>query len=272
MSGEQPIETDVAVVAMLDVLGARVHDAQEAVRIADSLCALVETARVQSNTDRRYFQQLGHELPELRLRLVGDAIVMLWPQPNGSGWVTGTFLVRRMGRWTQHLVWNALEDGLALRGAVGVGNLILKEKEGVALGSAVTDAATWYEAADWIGVVASPRAGMVLEHTDTLPGSDPSLPWFAKVEVPLKSKSARVMWAASWPFLVMGDDWGASEERIQEARAKVARSFVEFEIPDGSEQKYANALSFFDEVVNQFLEHPMRAAAMSATQYRGDPT
>jgi len=250
MSGEQPIETDVAVVAMLDVLGARVHDAQEAVRIADSLCALVETARVQSNTDRRYFQQLGHELPELRLRLVGDAIVMLWPQPSGSGWVTGTFLVRRMGYWTQRIVVNGLAKRLPLRGAVGAGNLVVRGD--VALGSAMTDAATWYDQADWLGVVATPRAGMLLQQADPAGPAGPSRPWFIHVPVPLKDGSTSAMWAASWPFaFVQGESLDA--ERAKQARRELVTQFAQFEMPGDTGRKYQNALACFDTFVEQSL-------------------
>jgi hypothetical protein len=53
-------------------------------------------------------------------------------------------------------------EGCPLRGAFAVGEFFVGDERTV-LGPAVSDAASWFEAADWIGVHATPHASMVIQ-------------------------------------------------------------------------------------------------------------
>ena len=67
-----------------------------------------------------------------------------------------------VGQWLTKLVDYYLQHGHLLRGAVAIGEYVADQGSTI-LGPAVSDAADWYEEADWVGVMATPSATSKLE-------------------------------------------------------------------------------------------------------------
>jgi len=120
------------------------------------------------------------------------------------------------------------------------------------LGPAVSDAAAWYEQADALAVLVTPRTGLVVEMYSH---QDPKLigEAFAKFNFKLKDSTTRQeLWAVSWPAVLRkrcGED-GISEEDIR--LRLLSTLHQKFVIPKGTEMKYYEALSFYDHCAQQW--------------------
>jgi hypothetical protein len=71
------------------------------------------------------------------------------------------------------------------------------------MGEAVTDAAAWYERANWSGIHATPRAGMIIDRLIEEERNQDEKNELASVlidyEVPMKDKSRHRLKASNWP-------------------------------------------------------------------------
>src|SRR5713101_8165832 len=65
---------------------------------------------------------------------------------------------------------DSLAHRILFRGSIAIGTFYANDATNTVMGQAVTDAAAWYDKADWIGVHATPRTTLVierwLEHND----------------------------------------------------------------------------------------------------------
>jgi hypothetical protein len=59
---------------------------------------------------------------------------------------------------------DSMAHGILFRGSIAIGTFYVNNETNTVMGQAVTDAATWYDKADWIGVHTTPRGW--LEHND----------------------------------------------------------------------------------------------------------
>ena len=129
------------------------------------------------------------------------------------------------------------------------------------MGPAVSDAAAWYDKADWIGVHATPRASIHIQ--SLLERATRDLEHVVvDYPVPLKSGNVLNVKAVNWPkgFYVQGLRPEGHGERT---RAKLLSLLREHEIPLGTESKYFNAIRFFDYI--EKTQKPGRAAVSSVT-------
>ena len=232
---------DGALVALLDVLGARVHDSETALRIATSMVALVDTVNLHIRED---MQRWTAGIAQPQVRVFGDTIVIIWCSDQ---WEPEQRLMS-FGSWLQVAFVQALEAKIALRGAVGYGELVVGEA--TALGPALTDAAAWYEVADALGVVASPRCGLLCETFATEDSEESAAASFVRTQVPLTHGGPRAMWALSWPYHLHWDT--AIYHQDITSRARLLRLLAAFQVPMGVESKYHNTISFFDGFVKSW--------------------
>jgi hypothetical protein len=103
---------------------------------------------------------------------------------------------------------------LRIRGALAFGDfMVVRDEHGTSiLGDAVNEAASWYEKADWIGIILTPKCGEVLEESfsifathgheigvseeDLIKTLDGALVLYP---VPLKGQKQKELWAIGWP-------------------------------------------------------------------------
>lgn len=92
------------------------------------------------------------------------------------------------------IVANALAVGLLIRGAINRG--YFERRENIFLGPAIDEVASWYEFADWIGVIQTPSAYFA--------SINPCGDEFKMIEydVPLKTKGKILTRCVNWT-----DDW-----------------------------------------------------------------
>ena len=132
-----------------------------------------------------------------------DAIVLTWEHQKRSE-ISLTHLPLI---WLSGAIVRGLLDGLLLRGAIAIGEYI--QDKATVLGPAVSDVAEWYEGAERIGVIATPKAGEKLgDYMNQIGnGSDSTShhpAWFVDYKEPLKNRrverSEEVLWTEPWPF------------------------------------------------------------------------
>ena len=139
---------------------------------------------------------------------------------------------------------DSLENKIMFRGTVAEGGFYANDETNTVMGQAVTDAAAWYDKADWIGVHSTPRTSLVISK------------WLATEErqkmnlmidydVPMRSGGVVHAKVVNWPkgFFIRSISPCVAG---QSPRAKVLELLTEHQVPKGTESKFENTLAFFD--------------------------
>jgi len=144
---------------------------------------------------------------------------------------------------------DSLLHKILFRGSVAIGTFYTDNDSNTVMGQAVTDAAAWYNKAEWIGIHATPKTTIAiqrwLERDSTTKGH-----FMLDYDVPLTdSKSVRVK-AVNWPKVFFVDPLilCTSDE---EPREKLLHLLSEHTVPLGTEKKYFNTIAFFDHAVKK---------------------
>ena len=139
---------------------------------------------------------------------------------------------------------DSLAQGILFRGAVSMGRFYVDDESNTVMGAAVTDAAAWYDGADWIGVNATPHATLVIQALLEQHRGDIGR-LLVDYPVPFKDRSPLILKAVNWPkaFVVRGLR-PVSEGEIP--RAKCLSLLTAHRVPRGTESKHFNSIAFFD--------------------------
>lgn len=151
---------------------------------------------------------------------------------------------------------------------MSVGTCHVDDETNTVMGKAVTDAAAWYDSADWIGINATPLASFFVQSLIDQVGESLEhvlVDW----DVPLKrGNGSRRLKALNWPkvFVVPNMTPCGPEEN---PRAKCATLLSVNGIPKGTETKYANTMAFYEHCVKLRNEAVARQARKPSTVVRG---
>jgi len=168
----------------------------------------------------------------------------------------------RVGKLLGELLGWGISNRLLYRGAISVGKYIRDENKDLILGPAVNDAASWYEKANWSGLVATPKFGFLIEDVKMSYklrcGSDFSInkeiPDFRSYSVPLKNGNKSELYSLGWPayyFSKAKENNEDIEKALEEAEWRIRNKLCSYKIPKDTEDKYYNTLEFFDWYVQE---------------------
>ncbi len=229
------------IVALLDVLGARTHDIEMTERVFEQtkdLRGIIEEAlaEMQKPIDESNDQagSPGPRLPAPEYRRFGDTVLLLWHVGQEHKYLP--FL----GYALSNIFVDALNQGIPLRGALGYGD-VAYDKE-VAVGPAISDVAEWYEEADALGVLVTPRTGLLL---DAYRKQNPEFiaKAFTKHNIPLThEEKKRELWAISWPVVLQ--EKHPEDPILRETLLSLLHD--KFTMPKKAVAKYYNMLEFYD--------------------------
>ena len=217
-------------VAVLDALGAKnftLHEADQFLNARD------EVLTVLGNLAK---EQIKVEPDDLKTFIFNDTIVLAFLSE-----------LTYQGAWAFCHVLRGFEalflgKQIYFRGAFGAGTFYgIDDKRNTIMGPAVTDAASWYERADWIGIHATPYA-TVLINSFLAAGGDSLDYVLVDYDVPLKDSRTMNLKAINWPKLIYLNNSKTSER----AKAATLRLLAKGPIPKDSEAKYFNTIKFFD--------------------------
>lgn len=141
---------------------------------------------------------------------------------------------------------NSLAQGILFRGSLSIGSFYLDGDSSTVMGTAVTDAAAWYDSADWVGINATPHATLVIQAL--LQGRNVLDHVLVDYPVPLKDRPALVLKTVNWPkaFSVKGL---RPVKKGEKPRAKCLALLAKQRVPKGTESKHFNSVTFFDHCI-----------------------
>jgi hypothetical protein len=223
MQKKAPLRKKWGAVAVIDALGAAKHDVAQAIGFVEQRDRILKTLKT-------VFKE---KAPELQLpsnyqqHVFGDTVVFSWAL-NREAADFGRLLYG-VSLFLGVLVAKSLEKSVAWRGALSLGEYV--SNASTILGPALADAAAWYADAEWMGILATPRATIyMLQYASDLAFS------CVEYEVPLKGDACKLL-AINWPlFYLAGED----------PRCAFLKDLAHFPIPKGTEKKYQNSILFFD--------------------------
>jgi hypothetical protein len=225
------------IIVMLDALGASSFDIDQAIEFIKKRDDLLNSL---GDVLRSFYGQVT-DAPQSSIATFGDTIVISWP--------TGRENVMRMlpcvAEWLRPAIQWGIAHGILLRGCMSVGEYI--EDGATVLGPAIADAAKWYEAADWFGVILSPSCQMRLISLIESAKLDPFMKcitfeqWFIQYPVPFKD-GIKNFWVISWPYNL----WATDDGKTITPLGVLSTCLWDSPIPRGTESKYENTMAFFN--------------------------
>lgn len=239
-SNRRASDTQNGIVAILDALGTATYEDAEIRRFIDSRDVVLALLREKAND---VFGEIQENM--ISVFTFNDTVLIVLNtgdhRPRLSQ-ISDFFTVMR-----KFLV-DSLANRILFRGSISIGTFYINNGANLVMGKAVTDAASWYDKADWIGLHATPRASLIiqrlLEHNERTKRNV-----MLDYEVPLKNEKTIKAKAVNWPkvFFVPG----LSPCPSNEAREKLLEYLTAHQIPLGTESKFQNTLDFFDEAVKK---------------------
>jgi hypothetical protein len=139
---------------------------------------------------------------------------------------------------------DSMAGNLLFRGAASIGTFYVDQRTNTVMGDAVTDAAQWYESANWVGVHFTPRSFLYL--SKMFETTDDNKRWaFIPYEVPIRNGTSLKTYAVNWPKIFLLPKlrpWSGDPL----PRSQLLKLLSRHKVPAGTEQKYFNTVGFFD--------------------------
>jgi hypothetical protein len=253
---EKKKQQKFGMVAMLDAMGVRNATIKESLefidnveRIRKSIQGFMPSYFTGTKFPLNKVARAHYESHPPKIVTFGDTILILWELVSESD--PEDYLVA-MANIVSSAVVSGIQARVLLRGALTVGDYIDSDaSEAIVLGPAIADAASWYEYAEWCGVVATPLCGQFVSHLHISLCSDPEThkffdTAFVRYQVPIRSGDLD-MWAIAWPYVV------SRYKPVNEHASELSwfySNMKNFSIPMGTEKKYAHTERFVTDVLS----------------------
>jgi hypothetical protein len=245
------MEQKQGLIAILDALGAAGYNDREISRFLNSRQLVLDLLRRKANA-----KQVRGDIDASLVTTFtfNDTVLIVYRTQKAPALVD----VEHFCLLLRKFEVDSLAQGILFRGSVSIGKFYVDDDSNTVMGTAVTDAAAWYDSAEWIGINATPHAtlaiqAMLEQHRRNLGHLLVDYP------VPLRDRPALVLKAVNWPkaFFVRGlRPVGEGED----PRAKCLSLLAEHRVPKGTECKHFNTVAFFDHCVALWNEERKQKA------------
>jgi len=233
---ETPInyEQSQGIIAILDALGAASFSDAEVTRFLEARSSVLESFEVKKG------QSTVMSKDDISTFTFNDTLVIVYSVdhvPNLREVKSFFMLIRKV-------LIDSLVNGILFRGSIAIGSFYKHDETNTIMGQAVTDAAAWYDKADWFGAHATPKATLVIDALLEKARENPK--WIVTpYDVPFKDGAKWRLKTVNWPrgFFTSGVTPCASGER---EKAKLLELLSSFAVPAGSQTKYYNSLRYYD--------------------------
>lgn len=227
-----PNKKQNGIVAILDALGASSFGDAEIKRFIDSRNFVLQALREKAEG------LFSHIDPTAVTTFTfNDTVLIILKLKNGPDLKDTESFFSMLRRF----IADSLINNILFRGAVAIGNFYVNKATNTVMGQAVTDAAAWYEQADWIGVHATPRTKLTIDcWLEEVKGQKNNV--MVDWDVPLVNGQTLRTKAVNWPrvFLLRGNT----------PRQQLLTLLSSYSEPKGTESKFIHTLAFFDDDVN----------------------
>lgn len=156
-------------------------------------------------------------------------------------------------------LFHSFEEGILFRGAFSIGSYIEDSEGNTVMGEAVTDAAQWYEKANWMGLSATPKTNNVLEYYLS-PAHLSNPEYLCMYPVPIKSNTTIDLYSISWPGAFYNDTIQKHRKQT-EPRKWFLEIFKDFSFPAHAVEKYQNTKKFFLWVESERAKHSIESVS-----------
>jgi hypothetical protein len=229
-------------VAILDALGAANYEDSE---ITEFLKSRQVVLRLLNDKSESVAQSL--DVARVKTYTFSDTMLIILESVNEK---PAAEEIQAFVTVLRKLLVDSLKRHIIFRGSFAIGEFYEDSSTNTILGKAVTDAAAWYDKADWIGILATPRTTIYLSH---LMEDEKNRLTHLLVDynVPLIGGESRRLWSVNWPkiFWIKSSTPYKSDEKPRESFLYM---LSRFSVPRGTESKFFNAISFFDYVMKKF--------------------
>jgi hypothetical protein len=226
-------------IAILDALGAATYNDREISQFLNSRELVLELLQRKAN--------VKEVRGDINVSLVttftfNDTVLIVYRTPGPATLDD----VKHFCLLLRKFVVDSLAQGILFRGSVSIGNFYVDDDSNTVMGTAVTDAAAWYDSSDWVGINATPHATLVVQ--SLLRGSKDLDRLLVDYPVPLKERPSLVLKAVNWPkaFYVKGL---RPLKKGEDPRAKFLELLAVHKVPKGTESKHFNTVAFFDHCI-----------------------
>jgi hypothetical protein len=147
----------------------------------------------------------------------------------------------------QNYLYYSLEEGILLRGAFSIGSYIDDNASNTVMGEAISDAASWYEKTDWIGLSSTPKTNNILEyHFENHKLNEPMFIHY--YPVPMKDGREINLYTISWAGRFFQD-----LEETSNPKKKFLELLKDQLIPPGTESKFENTKKYFNFIEDKII-------------------
>lgn len=226
-------------IAFLDILGFKGiwqhRSEQEILKMLLEIPELVKKTYKAPSPDRGY-----PEVGEPNITVLSDTIIITFESEHAQTLLLMCTIIDAILR---HL----LKQSIFARGAIGWGEYT---QEGtVFIGPAIDDVAMWHEAANWIGVITTPKTNYMIDRisTCTFGVNGHKVDSFIKYDVPMKSSKPIRLNVFNWPGFIQ-KSYKEEEGNVTQLiiQAFSLQGFIDASV----HEKYEQTLKFIDHALS----------------------
>ncbi len=233
---KSPENKQHGMVAILDALGAASYSDPEIV------CFLKSREIVLQSLDERIAGiPMKIDRAQMEIFTFNDTIIIVLKTGDVAADIEQ--IIAFVGILRRFLI-DSLANKILFRGSMAAGSFYIDKDSYTVMGQAITDAAAWYDKAEWIGIHATPRTTMLIQRCfeKTLNMRRHLL---LDYNVPLKDGSTAKAKAVNWPKIFL-DPKLSPFRGGEKPREKLFELLSLHPVPFGTERKYWNTVAFFD--------------------------
>lgn len=248
-----PIDDRFGFIVLLDALGARTTDSEVSRRYLTELNGLKE--KLASTKEWAALSEKN-----FRFRFFGDSVLMTYSIPEDSDETHIKNSLMAVLFISSKFMCDALEAGIPFRGALSIGKYLSNQERNVDLGPAITDAASWYDKGDLLGIMVTPHTTNYLKALYKVTSRSSSTQTEALgagalvlYNVPLsKGYSGKIdrieTYMVNWTFVIPAY---YSEPDISDWLLWFYYKIKSIQVPPGTETKYSNTEAFIRKSVGR---------------------
>jgi len=233
------MQKEQGLIAILDALGAANYSEEKIGHFLESRELLLKELRIKAKSIRVDFDKLS-------TFTFNDTVLIVYRTHERATLQD----VKGFGELLRRFAVKSLEHGILFRGSIAIGQFYLNEETNTVMGDAVSDAAAWYDRADWVGIAATPQATLLIQSLVEQAGDNIER-LMVDYSVPFKDNETLDLKAVNWPraFFVRGMTPCAQGEK---KRAKCLALLSAHGVPRGAEGKHFNTMDFFDKCATEY--------------------
>lgn len=231
------------IVGILDALGAANYSDKEIKRFIQSQPIVIKLLKEKSE---RVAVRL--DVNKVTTFTFNDTVLIVlksaFPKPSPDEIIAFLEVLRKF-------LVDSFVNNILFRGAFAVGSFYQNEDTNTILGEAVTDAATWYNKADWIGIISTPRTSVYIDYLMEKHQKSLKLKHLIlNYDVPMSNGEAKNLKTVNWPKVFWVDGITPCQPN-KSKRETLLKLLSKYNMPEGTEQKYYHAIQYFDHIMKK---------------------